>query len=370
MTINKSDANEHIHQIALKLTKGLGNVGTRKILHHFGNAINFFDHLKSNKSKINIRISDEILQQLSSSSILEEAKKELGRCNEKAIKVHCLTDRSFPQRLKHCYGTPNLLFQKGNADLNAQRTIAIVGTRKPSIAGLEHCDRIVRELSAYDVQLLSGLAYGIDVQAHKSCLKNHIPTIGIVAHGLNHLYPASHQSIAEQMCCDGGILSEYCSSIQVQAQFFPMRNKIIAAMADAILVIETAKKGGSMITAHCAFEYQKDVFALPGAPGAEKSNGCNLLIKTHKAALVESAEDIAYLMNWDKKSTKIKDRKHQQLSKEAQSIMVQFDQKQTLHFDQLLIASEIPTAKLGSILTRLEIEGWLKSLPGRNFRIK
>ena len=227
------------------------------------------------------------------------AAAEIEFLEKHKVKALFFSDDDFPSRLKHFSNAPLMLYYRGTANLNHDRIVSIVGTRKPTEHGKAICEELVDNLMAYDVLVVSGLAYGIDVTAHKKSLSLNIPNIGVLGHGLKTIYPSSHRLVAERMLQCGGLLTEYTSDIGPEREHFPMRNRIVAGLADALIVVETAKKGGSIITAELANQYNKDVFAVPGRLKDANSKGCNHLIKSHKAALIESAEDIAYVMRWE-----------------------------------------------------------------------
>ena len=277
-------------------------------------------------------------------------------------------DDDYPQRLKHYPDSPTMLYYKGNAALNVPRMVAIVGTRRPSSQGIHACEELVGGLQPYDVTIVSGLAYGIDISAHRKCLSLSIPTIGVLGHGLERIYPAQHQSVARAMSDSGGLLSEYPSQTLPDREHFPMRNRIIAGLCDALVVVETRKKGGSMISAHIANDYNKDVFAFPGRVKDSCSEGCNALIKSHKAALIESAEDIAYIMRWEENSPQAVQKQLFVELTEAEKIIVDLlGQYEPIGIDQLTNKLKISNSQMASLLLGLEFKGIIRALPGKQF---
>ncbi|PHN07172.1 DNA-processing protein DprA [Flavilitoribacter nigricans] len=280
-------------------------------------------------------------------------------------------DPAFPTRLKHLSDAPILLYYRGNADLNHPRTVAIVGTRQPSPQGIRSCEQLVEELRGYGVQIISGLAYGIDICAHRQCLEVGIPTIGVLGHGLGRIYPAQHRQIAEKMSMEGGLLTEFTSGTAPEREHFPMRNRIVAGLCDALVVVETARKGGSMITAYMANDYHRDVFAFPGRARDHNVQGCNLLIKSHRAALIEQAADIAYVMRWEEpdQSQPKQTQLFVELTEEEKLIVNLLQEHEGIDIDHLTFASQLKGSTLAGLLLNLEFKGMIKTLPGKRYTL-
>ncbi|MCB0515373.1 MAG: DNA-processing protein DprA [Bacteroidetes bacterium] len=320
---------------------------------------------------IGAAIADNIMH--NKSLILERAREEWEFIQKNNIQLTFITENAYPDKLKQCIDAPFLLFYKGNVPLaSMRRNVAVVGTRNASDYGREVCQKIVADLQKYQVNIISGLAYGIDHAAHAEAVKQQMPTIGVVAHGLDTIYPAQHKSLASKMQQNGGVLSEFYSKTQADRENFPKRNRIIAGLADAVLVVETAKKGGSIITAHLAFSYNRDVLAVPGRVGDARSEGCNWLIKKNVAALVESAEDIAALMLWTenidaKPSVNVQQK---QLFLELNPVetkiiaVLQDSAEKQLHIDVLSVHCALPQSEISANLLQLELKSALKVLPG------
>ena len=262
-----------------------------------------------------------------------------------------------------------MLYYKGNANLNANRVIGIVGTRKPTAQGIAACEELVEGLKPYKPLIISGLAYGVDVAAHKKCIDIGVPTIGVLGHGLGRIYPPSHRSIAHQMIENGGLLSEYTSQVGPDREHFPMRNRIVAGLCDALIVVETAARGGSMITAQQANNYNKDVFAIPGRLKDKNSVGCNKLIKEHRANLYESPEDIAYILHWEyaENGEPIQKKLFVDLTEKEKVIIDLLQEEDEAGIDKLSFKSKIPNSVLASLLLELEFKGMLKTLPGKRY---
>ncbi len=312
-------------------------------------------------------IADSIVRQ----NVLRSAEKEIKFIEQNSIKAFYFLNDDYPSRLKHFPDCPPILYYKGNANLNADRTIAVIGTRTPTPRGIAKCEEIVAGLQAYNPLVISGLAYGIDIAAHRKCLSDNLRTIGVVGHGLNLIYPYPHRKTAEEMATSGGILTEYPSNTLPDGRHFPMRNRIIAGLSDAVLVIETAEKGGSIITANIANSYHKDVFAIPGRSTDSFSSGCNLLIKSHKAALVENVEDIVYNLNWscDMQPTAIQGELFMELTDEEKVVLELLKPGDVFSIDRLTYESSITNSGMAALLLNLEFKGLIKSLPGKRYML-
>ncbi|MEZ4915341.1 MAG: DNA-processing protein DprA [Chitinophagales bacterium] len=365
---------EKIFLLALKLIEGVGDMNAKNLLSYCGSGEAVFNAGKAKLLKIpgiGAAIADNIMH--NKSLILERAREEWEFIQKNNIQLTFITENAYPDKLKQCIDAPFLLFYKGNVPLaSMRRNVAVVGTRNASDYGREVCQKIVADLQKYQVNIISGLAYGIDHAAHAEAVKQQMPTIGVVAHGLDTIYPAQHKSLASKMQQNGGVLSEFYSKTQADRENFPKRNRIIAGLADAVLVVETAKKGGSIITAHLAFSYNRDVLAVPGRVGDARSEGCNWLIKKNVAALVESAEDIAALMLWTenidaKPSVNVQQK---QLFLELNPVetkiiaVLQDSAEKQLHIDVLSVHCALPQSEISANLLQLELKSALKVLPG------
>ncbi|MES1223657.1 MAG: DNA-processing protein DprA, partial [Bacteroidota bacterium] len=282
------------------------------------------------------------------------------------------SDKNYPQRLLNCYDPPAMLFYKGNADLNASKIIALIGTRNNSDYGKQVTEKLIRDLSEKNVLVVSGLAFGIDGIAHKASLKNNIPTVGVMAHGLDKIYPPEHTALAKDMVTNGGILTEFSSGTKPDKHNFPIRNRIVAGMCDAVIVAETGLKGGSMITAELANGYNKDVFAFPGKTTDSKSEGCNYLIKNNKAVLLTDALQLIESMNLEEKQ-KPKNKKQKELFIELtaeEKIVVSFlKDQETVHIDELVIRSGLTNSRIAAATLNLELHNVIVSLPGKMYKL-
>ncbi|RYE02064.1 MAG: DNA-protecting protein DprA, partial [Sphingobacteriaceae bacterium] len=282
------------------------------------------------------------------------------------------TDALYPKRLKSCVDSPMMLYFKGKTDLNRQRIISIVGTRKITNYGRQLCEELVDSLKNYDVTVVSGMAYGVDICAHKACVKNQVATIGILAHGLDRLYPSVHRNTAEKMLDDGGLLTEFPSQTNPDRENFPKRNRVIAGLADATIVIEASVKGGALITAEIANSYNRDVFTFPGRIGDEFSEGCNFLVRYNKAGLLTSYADLAEQMGWLDQILPVK--KQQllfplDLTSEEKQIFNMLESGGQTGIDDLALKTNLPVSILAMNLLNLEMQGLVRSSPGKSYSL-
>ncbi len=360
------------YQIALSLLPGIGSIRTRSILAHVGSAEKFFHEKNINLEKI-----PGIGHQLATRSLREEALRTAEKEREFIEKNHIHTayflDDNYPLRLKQCEDAPVIIYSRGDTDLDAGKIISIVGTRHASTYGIDHCKKIVEELAAAfpDLLVVSGLAYGIDICAHKAALKNGLQTVAVLGHGLHMIYPAIHRQIAREIELQGALVTEFSTAHTLDKGNFIARNRIIAGLADATLVVESAEKGGALITADLANSYNRDVFALPGRASDTFSKGCNQLIKRNLAALVETGNDIAYFLGWEATPPSNKDVQKElfpNLNDEEQKLLNIIKEHGELSVDQLSILSDLPVSKTSSLLLNLEFTGLIKILPGNMYR--
>jgi DNA processing protein len=366
-------AEELIYQVGLTLIEGIGDVGAKSLLAYCGSAKNVFETKKSELLKIPGIGEIQAGYVLKAKHVLKEAEKEIRFIEDKKIKTFFFSDENYPRRLKYCHDSPVMLYYKGNANLNAEKIVAVVGTRQPTDYGRESCEKLISELKGTGILVISGLAYGVDVLAHKLALENELDTVGVVAHGLDRIYPQIHRPVATKMLKSGGVLTDFRSGTNPDAVNFPKRNRIVAGMCDALVVVESKKEGGSLITATIANSYNKDVFAYPGRTNDSFSEGCNALIKTNKAALMESAADLFYMMGWETEPGE-KQKKSQiplliNLSQEEQKIVKAFEGKKQLHMDEISYISNLPISKVASLLLQLEFSNIIRSHPGKMFSV-
>jgi DNA processing protein len=359
------------YQIALTMLPGIGAVVAKQLVSYCGSVENIFKKKKANLERIP-GIGTERASTITGHNVFEKAEKEVVFIRKHKITTLFYTDKEYPLRLKNCEDAPVLLFTRGKFEMNPQRLIAIVGTRNATGYGKSITEQLVTDLAKYNVTVISGLAYGIDIIAHRACLKNNIPTIGVLAHGLNRLYPQEHRTTAEKMLKNGGVLTEFTTTTKFAATNFPARNRIVAGMSDAVIMIESAIKGGSLITADIANGYNREVFAIPGKANEKYSQGCNEYIRLNKAALAENAEHIAELMGWNtgvKTNIKKQYEIFRELNGEEKLLVDLLKENGKTDIDTLTIKTGLPVHRISTTLLNLEFEGMLKALPGKMFEL-
>ncbi len=357
--------NEKTHQLALHFIKGLGPSRIQALVDAYGTASAVF---KRTAEELAEYVSNKkAIQAILDKSSMKQAEVEYNYCEKHNIEILFYTDKEFPKRLLYYDQTPRLLFFRGKTDLNAHKIVSIVGTRNATENGKIQCQKIAESLVDHQCLIVSGLAYGIDIAAHKMALRYGLPTIGVVAHGQDIIYPSDHESTAKKMLDNGGILTEFPSGTEMIRELFPMRNRIVAAMCDALIVVESAKKGGSLITANFANEYGKDVFAVPGRPSDEYAQGCNLLIKSHRAHMYEEYKDLEYIMRWGKPTSVTQGKLFPELNENQSNIIHCIRQQGTCHIDEISKATNRPTSKLAADLLQLELKGLIKSIAGKRY---
>lgn len=365
-------ADKLLYKIALSMIPGIGNTNSKKLIAFFGDIENIFEAKKNELLKVH-GIGSQLANEILDKSVLDLAHEEIGFLKKNKIKAFFLLDNDYPERLKHCEDSPVILYFRGNCDLNKQKIISIVGTRKATQYGKDHCNELVKNLydNGHDPIIVSGLAYGIDVCSHKAALKNKLSTVGVLGHGLQMIYPASHRQVAREIVSQGGLLTEFSSKSKLDPSNFVRRNRIIAGMADATIVVESAQKGGSLITADIANSYNRDVFAFPGRVHDKQSIGCNRLIKTNRAALIENINDLEYILGWEKEGNKgaIQKQLFVELSSDEQIVMDVLKSAEDLSVDIICLKSNFPMSKVSSILLKLEFSGLVKSLPGKIYKL-
>jgi DNA processing protein len=359
-----------IHQIALTLIKSVGHVTAKNLLAHFGSAEAIFTADKSELLTVG-GIGELTARQILNTNALSLAAEQLGVIRQHKIEVLFYTGERYPWRLRECYDAPVLLYYKGNADLNHSRIVSIVGTRNATAYGQALCRQLAETLAPYNVLIVSGLAYGIDVAAHKESLSSNIPTIGVLGHGLDRMYPAGHRQIAGKMLNNGGLLSEFPLGTEPYKDNFPKRNRIIAGISDLTIVVEAAMKGGALITAEIAGSYNRDVFAFPGRTSDIYSQGCNFLIKTNRAGLITHPKDLIYYMGWDDAQVVTPDKQMEiplHLSTEETKILTIL-RNSSLSIDELGTAAGIQQNKLAIYLLGLELKGLIIATPGKVYTL-
>ncbi|WP_305983323.1 DNA-processing protein DprA [Roseivirga thermotolerans] len=361
------------YQVALSLIPGIGPVLARQLINHFETPQNIFKATKGRLTKVN-GLGQKLADLISGEEQwLKKADRILEHSEKLNINTHYYKEDSYPSRLKSILDAPIVLYTKGNPKLNTARMLGIVGTRKATKYGLAQTERIVENAKSSESVIISGLAYGIDVKSHEAALKYNLATFGVLACGLDTVYPTAHRHIAEKMLDRGGLISEYPVGTKADARLFPARNRIIAGLSDALIVVEAAAKGGALISANIAYSYDKPVFAVPGELGKSYSEGCNLLIRNFKASIYTSFKDIEESLNWDLESatdSKPKARSFDHLPPPQKKVLdILMRNGQQMHIDELSWQSETQLNQLASILLQLEFEGLVKPLPGKEYRL-
>jgi DNA processing protein len=359
----------YFYDIALTKLQGIGAVKSKKIYYYFESAENFFKASKKDwvSSKL---VNKKDIVQLKSNKHFKATEDELKFIDKNKIQVHPFFSDTYPGRLNYFDDSPYLLYQKGNTDLNSYRIISIVGTRTPSTYGKNICAFICEQVSHFNPIILSGLALGIDSVAHQIALLNSCKTIGVLAHGLHKIYPFENKKMALQIIEKGGsLLSEYGMDTEPSPGNFPARNRIIAALCDVLLVVETKTKGGSVITCHFANEYAKDVYAVPGRINEPLSMGCNELIQQNKAQIFTTTEELCKNLKWAISDPPVSKSSSITLNKEETSVVNLLKSKESFHLNQIGIRTQMDLATLAKTLIELEIKGIIKALPGKYFKL-
>lgn len=362
--------NDLLYQIALTLIPNIGNVHAKTLVNIYGNAQSVFNAKKKELENIE-GIGTIRANSIKAFADFTSSEEEVKFIEQYKITPLFITDKNYPQRLLNCYDSPVLLFYRGTADLNTSKIISIVGTRNNTDYGKSVCEELIKELAEENVLVVSGLAFGIDTIAHKAALKNNLQTVGVLAHGLDRIYPSQNKSLAKQMVEHGGLLTEFMSHTLPDKQNFPKRNRIVAGMSDAVIVIETGKKGGSLITAELGNSYNKDVFAIPGKVNDSKSEGCNYLIKNNKASLITCTGDLLEMMNWTAAKTKPAKKQRElfiELSADERTIFDILQQQEQVHIDELYFKSGLSSSSVAAALLMLEMQNIIASLPGKVYK--
>lgn len=363
--------NDLLYQIALTLVPNIGDVHAKALIDIYGDAQSIFKAKRKELDAID-GIGTVRAKSIKDFTDFSSSEEEIKFIEKYKISPLFLTDENYPKRLLNCYDSPALLYYRGNADLNYSKIISIVGTRNHSDYGRTVCDNFIEELKAENILVISGLAFGIDTIAHKAALKNGLQTVAVLAHGLDRIYPTQNKNLAKLMTEQGGLLTEFLSKSNPDKQNFPKRNRIVAGICDAVIVIESSKKGGSLITAELGNSYNKDVFAIPGRINDSKSEGCNYLIQNNKAALINSADDFLEAMNW--KPTQKHSAKKQrvlfiELSPDEKIVVDILQQQDSIQIDELYFKSGLSSSAVATALLMLEMQNVVQSLPGKLYKL-
>lgn len=360
-----------LYKIAITLIPGIGDATAKKLIAYCGGVEEVFKQKQKLMEKIpgiGVVTAKAVAQQ----NILERAEEELKFIEKHKIKTLFFTEKEYSNRLKNCNDSPVLLYYKGDFDFNSTKIISVVGTRNATTYGKELCEKIIADLSAQDVIIVSGLAYGIDICAHKAALNNNLKTVAVLGHGLDKIYPDIHRETAKEILQNGALLTEFTSKTKPERENFPKRNRIVAGMADAVLVVESSISGGSLITAEIANSYSRDVFAIPGRANDKYSEGCNWLISRNKAALVTSAKEISYLMGWENNNETKKQVQRQlfiELNPDEKILADILAENGPINIDNISFRTKMSMSKVALTLLNLEFSGIVSSLPGKIYKL-
>ncbi|WP_203294959.1 DNA-processing protein DprA [Luteirhabdus pelagi] len=359
---------ELLYTLALQRIPNLGDISAKKLLRHFGTAEGIFKAKKRELLKID-GIGSLKLKSLFNAQYLDEAEAELHFIQKEKLQFSYYQDSSYPEHLKHCLDGPILFFHKGNIDIKNKKLLSIVGTRKATSAGIDFTKKLIEALAPLDIVIVSGFAYGIDITAHKAAIDHNLQTIACLAHGMNQIYPKSHKKYVQKMVEHGGFITEFWSDDTFDRNNFLRRNRIIAGISQATVVIESAEKGGSLVTADIAHSYNRDVFAVPGRTTDSQSVGCNTLIKIQKAQLITSAADILFHLGWEAKKPSPTNQisLFVELTEQEQKVYDFLKEKGKEEIDTISLSCDLPTFVLAPLLLSLELKGVVRPLPGKQF---
>jgi len=363
--------NNLLHILALQHVPNIGDITAKKLISHCGSVEAVFNEKKQNLLKID-GIGNFVINDLFNKEHFLAAEKELDYIQENKVKTLYFTDADYPEKLKHCVDSPILLFQSGNINLKKQRIISVVGTRKITTYGIAFCNKLIEELAIFNPIIVSGFAYGTDITAQKAAIKNNLQNIGCLAHGLNQIYPKTHKKYVSEVEKNGGFFTDFWSSDPFDRNNFLKRNRIIAGLSEATIVIESAEKGGSLVTADIANSYNRDVFAVPGRVTDSQSLGCNNLIKYQKAHVLSNPLDIPYILNWELEESKkvpVQKQLFVELSDEEKVVYNYLKENDKQLLDVIALECNLPIFKIASTLLNMELKGVVRPLPGKLFEV-
>ncbi len=363
---------ELIYRLSLTMVPNIGDVQAKALVAQFGSATAIFQARKSELQTV------EGMGYVRAKAIKDfhafgDAEKEISFIEKYRITPLFLTDSAYPKRLSNCCDSPTILYYKGNADLNTSKVVAVVGTRNHDEYGKMICEQMISEFALENVLICSGLAYGIDTIAHKAAVKENLHTIAVLAHGLDRIYPGQNRSLARQIVQNGGLLTDFRSNTNPDKQNFPKRNRIVAGMSDAVLVIQTGKRGGSLITADLANGYNRDVFTIPGRITDTRSEGCNFLISANKATLVSSADELLENMGWKEWKKPVQKKQRElfiEVTDDERRVVEILRENKSMQIDEIFFKSGLSTSALASALLTLEMQGLVKSEPGKMYSLE
>ena len=353
--------------LALLRVEGVGDIVAKKLIHHCGSAHEVFS---ASRAKLLSIVGEALYKNLQDKTVFNLAEAEMKFIKNSGIAVSCYLDDNYPERLKHCIDGPVLLFSSGNINLKNRKTISIVGTRQMTSYGADFTRKLIEDLVPLNPVIVSGFAYGVDIHAHIVAMEHNLQTVGVLAHGLNQIYPKSHKKYMAKMQENGGFMTEFWSTSNPDKENFVKRNRIVAGLTEATIIIESADKGGSLITANIANDYNRDVFAVPGRITDKYSHGCNHLIKTQKANLLTDAADLIYMLNWEleeKKQAPVQKQLFVSLEGDEQIIYDYLQKNGKELMDVIALQCGLPIFRLSSLLLTMELKGVIRPLPGKMF---
>ncbi len=360
-----------LYKIAISLLPGIGPIKARNVVSYIGNVEQVFKESKKNLQKIP-GIGAFLASKFNPSEALKKAEEELKFIEKNKINTFFYLDKNYPKKLAQHDDSPLIFYSKGDIDFNRNKFISIVGTRAMTHYGKENCESLIFNLKqqGFTPVIVSGLAYGVDHCAHSAALKNELKTVAVLGHGLSTIYPAAHRELAANITKNGALITEFTSKAKIEPANFVKRNRIVAALSEAVIVVESAKKGGSLITAEYAVQYARDVYTFPGKIGDKSSAGCNFLIKTNRAALIENADDLVYFLSWEKdKNQPLQGSIFVELNDIEQKIFDIIETKAIINVDEIAYETKLPINKVLSTLFNLEFKNVVKALPGRMYSV-
>lgn len=363
-------AEDYIFPLALSYISGVGCIRAKQIIANLGSAEAFFKEKPKNLRKLP-GLSNQKLPNVELHSAVENAEQQIQEAVNDGQQLYYYLDEAYPRRLKQIDDAPIILFGRGNMELNCRRTLGIVGTRNATHYGKQVTEDLIEAIKDKEITVISGLALGIDGVAHQSCVQANVPNIALLGHGLDLIYPYKHKRLAEKIILNGGLLTEFPMLTKPDACNFPMRNRIVAGMVDALVVVESDIKGGSLITCNLANDYGKDVFAVPGPIYSKYSSGCHKVISENKAHVFSSVSEMLKMMNWEEDIRKLPTQLDifNTMGPEERSVFSFIRDKKQVSIDVLSVVQQMPLGKLSGILLTMEIAGFLKSLPGKRYAL-
>jgi DNA processing protein len=362
--------NNLLFTLALQNVSKIGDITAKKLIQHCGSPEAVLKEKKHNLLKID-GVGNIVIGDLHNKNHLLEAEQELKYIQNNNVIAHYFMEDSYPEKLKHCIDGPIVLFQSGNINLKEQHIISIVGARKITTHGIAQCEKLVEQLAPFNPIIVSGFAYGTDITAQKAALKNNLQTIGCLAHGLNQIYPKVHKKYVADIERNGGFFTDFWSTDTFDRNNFLKRNRIIAGLSEATIVIESAEKGGSLVTADIATSYNREVFAVPGRPTDTQSEGCNNLIKVQRAHVLSKAVDVPYILNWqlETKEKVVQKKLFVELDSDEKVLYNVLKDNGKLILDSIALKCNMPTFRAASLLLNMELKGVVRPLPGKQFEV-